>query len=66
MSIRRSAALSNRNMYDTLCILLKFQLAKITLKSVSVFFFSELPSDWWGSKPNIYTALNEAGTVQVD
>lgn len=30
------------------------------------FFFSELPGDWWGSKSIIYTALNEAGTVQGD
>jgi hypothetical protein len=29
-------------------------------------FFSGLPGDWWGSKLNIYIALNEAGTVQVD
>ena len=39
MSIRRSAVLSNGNTYDIICILLKFQLTKITLKSARVFFF---------------------------
>jgi len=39
MSIFRSAVLSNGNTYGTLCILLKFQLVKITLICVHVFFF---------------------------
>ena len=39
VSISRSAVLSNGNTYGTLCILLKFRLAKITL--ICFRFFSQ-------------------------
>jgi hypothetical protein len=66
MSILRSAVLSNGNTCGPLRIL-EIPADKYYLVMRLCFFSpSELPDDWWGSKPSFYTTLNEAGTVQVD